>query len=219
MADLLTPKSPALPLAPNGYNVPYQNRYSSVLRLYFNQLDNMNSSLLGPLGMQYLDAPHIGACNTANQYATANDTPELVEWNTAVSVKGFTLNANNTATVSISGIYKIDFRLQFVNTDNAPQDAVVWLQVNGSQIDNSTSIFTLQARRSAGVPTFLTAYSSVLFEAEEGDAIGLWWATDQAFISGTQDGIYISAQAAQTTPYIRPAKPSSSGSITFLGRI
>ena len=219
MAELSTPKSPALPLAPSDYNTPYQNRYSNILRLYFNQLDTVTSALLGPLGMQYLDSPHIGASNTASQYATADDTPKLVEWDTAVSIKGFTLNPDNTATVSVSGIYKIDFRLQFANTANDAHDAIVWLQVNGSQVDGSTSIFTLQARKSAGVYSFMTAYSSVLFEAEEGDAIGLWWATDQAFISGTQDGIFLSAQAAQTTPYVRPSKPSSSGSITFLGRV
>lgn len=218
MAELTVPSSPALPLAHQDYEPSYQNRYSSILRLYFNQLDTVNSGVLGPLGMQYLDSPHIGACNTASQYATADDTPKLVEWNKAVSVKGFTLNPDNTATVSVSGIYKIDFRLQLANTENAPLDAVVWLQVNGGQVEDSTSIFTLAARKSAGIYTFTTAYSSVLFEAEEGDAIGLWWATEQAFISGTQDGIFISAQAAQTTPYVRPAKPSSSGSITFLGR-
>lgn len=219
MAELITPKSPALPLAHQQYEPTYQNRYSSILRLYFNQLDTVNSGLLGPLGMQYLDAPHIGACNTASQYATADNTPKLVEWNKATSVKGFTLNPDNTATVSVSGIYKIDFRLQLTNTDNDPLDTAVWLQVNGSQIEDSTSIFTLAARKSASVPTLQVVYSSVLFEATEGDAIGLWWATEQAFISGTQDGIYISAEAAQTSPYARPAKPSSSGSITFLGRV
>ena len=218
MSQLSTPRSPALPIAQTEYTKTYQDTFGNILRLYFTQLDAVNSALHGPLGAQYLDSPHIGAANTASQYATADDTPKLVEWNKAVSVKGFTLNPDNTATVSVSGIYKIDFRLQLANTANAPLDAVVWLQVNGGQVEDSTSIFTLAARKSAGVYTFMTAYSSVLFEAEEGDAIGLWWATEQAFISGTQDGIFISAQAAQTTPYVRPAKPSSSGSITFLGR-
>lgn len=218
MTTINNTTAPAIPIAEVEYSKSYQDRYSNILRLYFNQLDNVNAALVGPLGGRFLDFPHIGAANTASQYAVADDTPKLVEWNTATSVKGFTLNANNTATVAVSGVYQIDFRLQFANTANAVHDAAIWLQVNGTQIPNSTSIFTLAARKSAGVYTFVTAYASVLFEAEAGDAIGLWWAADQVYIESVQDGIFLSAQAAQTSPYIRPSKPSASGAITFLGR-
>lgn len=219
MSELIIPRAPTLPLANAEYSTSFQNRYSSILRLYFNQLDTVNSGVLGPLGMQYLDAPHISASDSTSQYATADDTPKLVAWDTAVVVKGFTLNLDNTATVSVSGVYKIDYSLQLANTANAVHDAFVWLQVNGGVIADSSSRFTLQARKSTGEYTYVVAYSSVVFEAEQGDAIGLWWATDQAYISGVQDGIFIEALPAQTTPYARPANPSAIGSITFLGRL
>jgi len=218
MALLVTPKSPALPLANTQYDVAYQNRYSSVLRLYFNQLDTAHAGVLGPLGMQYLDAPHISAFDTVSQYAPANDTQTLVQWNTAAYVNGFTLNLDNTATVGVSGVYLINYSLNLVNTDNAIHDAFTWLQVNGVQLANSSRQFTLQARKSAGVYSYMSAHAAVMFSALAGESIGLYWATDAAFMPAGQEGVFMEAEVAQTTPYTRPATPSASGSITFLGR-
>jgi len=219
MANLLIPRSPALPLAQGAFSPTYQNRYSSILRLYFNQLDVVNSSVLGPMGMQYLDAPHISASDSTNQYAPGNNTPTLVKWNTAEAVNGFTLNTNNTATAQVSGFYKIDYSLQVVNNANDIHEIFVWLQVNGSQLANSSSRFTLAARKSGSIFSFIVAYSSVVFEAKAGDDIGLWWATDLAAQeSPAVDGVFLDAIPAQTTPYVRPASPSAIGSITFLGR-
>lgn len=220
MADLTIPKSPALPLAHREYEPSYQNRYSSVLRLYFNQLDTANSAVLGPLGLRYLDAPHISASDSTDQYAPADDTPKLVAWDTAVSIKGFTLNPSGTATATAPGVYKIDYSLQLANTDNtSPHDAYVWLQTNGSFIPDSSRRFTVLTAKNSSNPAYITAYSSIVFEIDVDDEIGLWWATDQAFISGTQDGVYMEAIPAITTPYARPANPSAIGAITFLGRL
>lgn len=219
MADLLIPKAPALPIAQQQYTKIYQDTFGNILRLYFNQLDTVNSGVLGPLGMRYLDAPHISASDSTDQYATANDTPKLVAWDTATSVRGFTLNPSGTATATVPGVYKIDFSLQLANTDNAAHDAFVWLQTNGTQVVDSSSRFTLPARKGAGNYSYIVAYSSIVFEIDVSDEIGLWWATDQAFISGVQDGIFMEALPAQTTPYVRPSNPSAIGSITFLGRV
>ena len=172
MALLVTPKSPALPLANSQYEVAYQNRYSSVLRLYFNQLDTVHAGVLGPLGMQYLDAPHIAAVDTVSQYAPANDTSTIVVWNTATYIKGFTLNLDNTATVGVSGVYLINYNLNLANTANTAHDAFTWLQVNGDQLANSARRFTLQARKSTGVFTYMSAHATVMFNASAGDILG-----------------------------------------------
>lgn len=47
-------KAPALPLPPAEYNSGYQNQYNNVLRIYFNQLDNLLRELVaaqGPYGI------------------------------------------------------------------------------------------------------------------------------------------------------------------------
>jgi hypothetical protein len=218
--NTLITSAPALPVINEAPTSGFQNNYSNILRLYFNQIDTFTTGLSGPLGARYLDFPHISASDNSDQYAPGNDTPVLVRWDTAVAVKGFTLNPDGTAKVDASGVYKIDYILQVVNNANAIHELFVWLQVNGTQLVNSASRFTLAARKSNTEFGFIVAYSSVVFEAEAGDAIGLWWATDAAAqLSPAVNGIYLSAIPAQTTPYVRPASPSAIGSIAFIGRI
>jgi hypothetical protein len=220
---ILTPAPPNLPLGTDQYERRYQDQFTNVLRLYFNQLQNAFAELFGPDGGKYIAFPHIAASDGAVQYATAANTPTIVQWSTLDAGSGFTLNSNNTATARISGVYKITYSLQFANNDNVIHDAIVWLRINGSastnDVPNSTTIFTLQARKSALLPNFVCGYSEVVFELKGGDSVGLWWGTDQAATSGGATGIYIDYRAAQTTPMAYPAVPSAIGSITFVSAL
>lgn len=219
-APLRPPKAPNLPNAPLAvYNAGYFDQYSNVLRLYFNQIDNFGAAIGGNDGGGSIRFPYIAASDSTDQYATASDTPTKVLWDAADSINGWTLNANYTATPARSGVYNIAYSLQLVNTDNAIHEATVWLEVNGDFVPKSTSKFTLQARKSALVYNYVVAYSSVVFEAQEGDEVALWWATSQAATSGGGVGIYIQAEPEQVTPYAHPSTPSAIGSITFVSAL
>lgn len=163
--------------------------------------------------------PCIGAYYYPAQYASADNTPTIVLWNATSALKNFTLNVDNTATALVSGIYKITYSLQFANSDNAQHDAIVWLKVNGTDVANSSTIFSIQARKSAGVYTYVGGYSEVVFTLNAGDKVGLWWGTDQHATSGGALGIWIYARAAQTTPMAYPETPSAIGSITFVSAV
>lgn len=217
----LTPtKSPALPLAESTYTAAFKNRYSNILRLYFTQLDNLLQALLGDDGSQYLQFPHIAASESVSQYATGNNIPTLILWNTVESNSGFTLDPSGYAKASTSGVYKIDYSLQLANTDNAAHDVFVWLQTNGTLTPGSSSRFTIPARKSAGIPSFIVAYSSIEFEIAKDDEIRLWWATEKAYNTvGPVDGVYMPALPAQVLPYPRPSNPSAVGSINFISRL
>lgn len=221
MTNLVPPKAPNLLIAPpTEYEPKYQEQLNNAQRLYYNQIDNTNQSLLGPLGGQFINNAYIAASDNTDQYAGGNDTPTIVKWTTLDSGAGFTLNVDNTATSSINAIFKIDYSLQFANTANGAHDVVVWLEkTNGStvQVPNSASKITLPARKSTGVPSYVLMYSCVTFEVEVGDKIALWWATDQAYsTTGPVDGVYMEYIAAQTSPYAHPAIPSAIGAITFV---
>ena len=222
---IINPAVPNMPLGTQEYERRYQDQFTNVLRLYFNQLRNALGELFGTNGGRYLEFPHIAVSDGAIQYATAANTPTIIQWSSLDSGSGFTLNADNTATAESPGIYKITYSLQFANNDNAAHDAIVWLRVNGSSpssandIPNSTTIFTLPARKSAGIPSYVCGYSEVVFAMNAGDSVGLWWGTDQAATSGGATGIYIDYQAAQTTPMPYPAVPSVIGSITFVSAL
>lgn len=226
MADLnLRPsKSPNLLVAPVQYAQLYQDQLNNALRLYFNQVDNFGGTLISPNGGHYLSFPHICASDSTDQYAGGNNTPTVVNWNTLDSGSGFTLQAPGRAIADVSGVYKITYSAQLINTDNAIHDATFWLKVDSGSgfvnVPNSSTLFSIPARKSSGAPSFVTAYSEVTFSVNAGNEIELYWATEQAYNPvGPVNGVYIYHDVAQTVPYSRPAVPSVIGSITFVSRL
>lgn len=217
--SLLPPKAPNLLIAPVEYSQQYQDMLLNALRLYFNQIDNLGYSLASGLGGSFLSFPYISAYYYPEQYAATANTPTVVLWNGTSGIDGFTLNSDNTATASQGGTYKITYSLQLANNDNAAHDAIVWLRVNGSDVTNSTTIFTVPARKSAGIPSYVCGYSEVVFNLNAGDSVGLWWGTDQVATSGGATGIWIYSRAAQTSPMAYPETPSAIGSITFVSAL
>ncbi len=219
--NLIPPKSPNLLIAPpTEYEARYQEQLNAALRLYFNTIDNDFVSLLGPNGGRFLNIPHIAASDSTDQYATATNTPTVVKWNTLDSGSGWSLAAPGSATPNQTGIYKITFSIQVANTANAIHDAVFWIRVNGVDVPNSSTYFSIPARKSAGNPTYICAYSEATFTITASSVVQLMWATDLAYsTTGPVDGVYLFADPAQTTPYIRPAIPSAIGSITFVSSL
>ena len=217
MAETLRPsKAPNLPIGPIEYEQQYQNQLNNIQRLYYNTIDNTLGALLENNGGRFLNFPHISASDTTDQYAGGNDVPTLVNWNTEESDGGFDLTLTYAAAI-YSGVYKIDYSLQFVNTDNAAHDVIVWLKVNGSNIPRSASKFTIPARKSAGVYGYSVAVSFIVFAVNAGAQIQLYWETDKAYNSvGPVDGVYMYATAANAT---HPAIPSAVGSITFVSEL
>ena len=213
--------APALPLPAQTYQPVSESDKNRTLRLYFNLLDRYLNDLTtilnggGPgLGIAL---PHIAASDSGDQVAGGDDTPTVATWDTLNSGYLWTLNSPGSATAQVAGVYKITYSLQFANTDNAAHDATVWLKNNNVDIPDSTTQFTLAARKSAGVPTLNCGYSEVVFEAAVGDEIELYWATEKAYNPvGPVDGVYIFSDTAQTLPYARPAIPSAIGSIVWV---
>jgi len=216
---IINPAPPNLPLGPQEYERRYQDQFANVLRLYFNQLRNALTELLGPTGGKYISFPHISASSNLDQYATGDNTPTKIGWTSTETIEGFTLDPTGYASNDFAGVYKIDYGLQLANNDNAIHFATVWLRVNGNDVPLSGVKYTLPARKSAGEPFELLAFSSIVFPVDANDRIELWWATDQAAVSGGASGVYIEAAPAATSPYIRPSIPSAIGSITFVSAL
>ena len=220
LVPLRPSKAPNLLIAPVDYSQQYIDQLNNALRLYFNEIDNGMAALLSGTGGSNLSLPFIAASDSTDQITADADTPTVVKWDTLEGGNGFTLNAPGSATALASGVYKITYSLQFVNTDNAIHNAAVWLKVNNVDVARSTTVFTLQARKSAGVFNYVCAYSEVVFSLNAGDELELYWAADAAYrASPARAGIYIEHLAAQASPYVRPAVPSAIGSITFVSRL
>jgi hypothetical protein len=217
-------RAPPLPAPKDLYAREYFMQLIRVLGIYFDQLDSKT-----PVQAEYFQGrgdklliPHIAASDSTDQIAGGDDTPTVVKWNTLDSGYGWTLAAPGAATADFAGVYKITFSLQFINTANAVHYATVWLKVNNNDLANSSTIFTIPARKSSspGEEGYLAAYSEITFEVDAGDEIELYWATDQAGDPTVPtDGVYMFHDAVQTTPFARPAIPSAIGSITFVSAL
>jgi hypothetical protein len=225
-------KSPALPLPRELYDRQYFDQFIRVLTLYFNQLDSSTpiqaDEFIGKVftggvffGDGYgLKLPHIAASDSTDQVATGNNTATVVKWNTLDSGYAWTLSAPGSAAPDFPGVYKITYSLQFINTANAAHYATVWLKVNNSDVANSATTFFIPGRKSNSEFAYVCGYSEATFTVNAGDDIELYWATDLAGNPTTPtDGVYIFHDAAQTTPFARPAIPSAIGSITFVSAI
>jgi hypothetical protein len=213
-------KAPALTLTPTQFSQVHFDLFNNQLRVYFNTLDAFTAILSNTDGGSSLSFPHIAASDSTDQVATGNDTPTAINFNTLDSGLGWTLNSPGSATAGFSGVYTIRYSLQFVNTANAIHNATVWIKVNGADLANSATSFSIPARKTALIPSYVAGYSEATFEIDSGDEIELYWATDLAGNPTTPtDGVYIFHDTAQTVPYARPAIPSAIGSITFVSRL
>jgi hypothetical protein len=213
-----------LPIPSVNYDPQYMLQLIRVIELYFKQLDSqtpLQAEYFKGLGYQ-LTNPHIAASDSTDQIAGGNNTATVVKWNTLDSGFGWTLTPPGSATADYAGVYTIRYSLQFVNSANAVHFASVWLKVNGADVVNSTTKFSIPARKSAspGEEGYLCVYSEATFAVDVGDEVELYWATDLAGNPTVPtNGVYMFHDGAQVTPFARPAIPSAIGSITFVSAL
>lgn len=154
--------------------------------------------------------------NTANQYASANNTPTVVALNTT-DVANNTSLASNKITISTTGKYNIQFSLQFANTHSQAHNVWVWLRKNGTDLAGTGSKYDCPSTHGSS-DGYLIAVANFFVSATAGDYFELVFAADQVYIvSPAQAGVYIEAYAASTSPFTMPAIPSSVVTVSQVG--
>ena len=134
--------------------------------------------------------------------ATANITLNATDYSLGTSlVDGYKVK------VDYSGLYNVQFSIQFVNTDNAQHDIDIWFRKNNSDVAGSNSKFTVPNRH-GGTDGHLIAALNFNIELAKDDYVSLAWATSSTAVT-------IEHLAAQTTP-TRPATPSAIVTIQYL---
>ena len=112
--------------------------------------------------------------------------------------------------VEQAGVYNIQFSAQFTNTDTQDHDVDVWLTVNGVNIANSNTIYTVPSSH-GGVPGRLGASLNYFQEMQPGDYFEIMW-------RASNPQLYIEYVGAQTNPS-RPAAPSVIVTVTFVSNL
>lgn len=98
-----------------------------------------------------------------------------VTYNTQDVSDGVTLVSNSRITVPNTGKYNLQFSLQFKNIENAQHEVVVWLKVNGSDLGNSSTIYTVPARKNASIFGYNVAALTFLLDLNANDYVETFW--------------------------------------------
>lgn len=88
---------------------------------------------------------------------------------------GVTLVSSSRITVPNAGKYSLQFSAQFKNITNAQEDVTVWLRVNGSDLANSATQYTIPVRKSAGIFGYGVASLTFLLDLAANDYVQIVW--------------------------------------------
>jgi hypothetical protein len=200
---------PRLPAAPAEYDAQFIEQYSNILRLYFNQIDNLTGVLLGESGGRYIRFPYGAFSSNQDQTTTAN-TATLMTLNTTDFSNDVSISSSKI-TAANAGIYNLQFSVQLENSNNAPQDVFIWLKQNGTDIVGSTGKVGMPARKNPGDPSHSIIGWNYFVSMAAGQYIEIYWSTTSADVS-------IQYYAASGSP-TKPATQSVVATLSFVSAL
>ena len=207
---ILAPASPSLPLATDQYERRYQDQFTNILRLYFNQLQNSLAELFSNAGGKYIALPY-GAFSDFTSQTTTVNTATLMALNTTDFSNTVSLRTGSKITVENAGIYNLQFSAQLQNLDNAPQDVYIWLRQNGTDIVGSTGVIGLPARKNPGDPSHDIKGWNYFLSMNANDYVQIYWST-------TDVDVTIPTYAASGTP-TKPSTASVVATLSFVSAL
>lgn len=212
MARLLQPRAPQLPVAPGQYTQQERDKYSNILRLYFNQLDNMFEGLLDGEGAggKYLLFPYAAIQRTTDKTFAVN-TATQITFNQNDFLNGCLNDGTDGIRVQQPGIYNYQFSVQLRNSDTQIHSAWIWLRVNGVDVLGTGSKFDVIAKH-GGIDGFVIAACNFFVELQAGDTVEMWAAASDVAVT-------FDATPAQTTPFPMPAIPSVVATLSFVSNL
>jgi hypothetical protein len=207
--------APRLPTAPSQYEARYQDQFADVLRLYFNQLDNIIGQLKtgsGAIDGSGVRFPYGAFSSNQDQTTTAN-TATLMTLNTTDFSNSVGLDTGSKIKATTAGIYNLQFSTQFQNTDNQIQDISIWLKQNGTDIPGSTGFVSIPARKSAsaGEEAHEIIGWNYYLSMNADDYVQIYW-------SATNASVTIQYYPTSTSP-TRPSTQSVVATMTFVSAL
>jgi len=205
---LINPSPPSLPLGTDKYERRYQDQFTNILRLYFNQLQNALTEITGNAGGKYLAFPYGAFSSDQDQTAVAN-TATLMTLNTTDFSNEVRI-ANSEITVANAGVYNLQFSAQFRNTDTAFQDVYIWLKQNGADITGSTGFVSIPNRH-AGTDGHSIVGWNYFLTMNANDHVKIYWSVPNIAVT-------IQHLAASGTP-TKPSTQSVVATMTFVSAL
>ena len=135
--------------------------------------------------------------------------PTTMLLNTTDLSSGVTLVSGSRVTAAVAGVYNFQWSGQFQNLDNAPQDATVWIRINGADVTGSAGLIGMSSRKSVGVPTHVIAGWNYFVTLTAGQYVELVWVPTIATVT-------IQAYPLSIGP---PATPSTASLVVTMNQI
>ena len=209
--QLETPSLSPLGYPPEVYERRNLNENNGALNIFARKLTSVLGSLFGPKGGKFMNNPHGAFQDSTDQTAANTTTAYAVTFNTTDFSNGVTIASSSRITVADSGIWNLQFSIQFTNTTNASQDVDVWFRVNGTNVANSNSRFGFAPRKGVGDPYHIIAAINYFVSLNATDYVEIMWRP-------TDIGVQIEQYAAGTSP-TRPAVPSAIVTMSFVSNL
>jgi len=209
--QITTPAQPNLGNPGEVYDRLYFSQTFSNIGNYASRVTNALGALFGPRGGKYINAPHGAFQDSTDQVAANTTTAYAITFDTTDFSNGVTLSNSSRLNVSQSGIYNVQFSIQFTNTTNASQDVDVWFRKNGTNIDKSNSRFGFAPRKGVGDPFHIIAAMNFFVNLNANDYVEIMWRP-------TDVGVTIEQYPAGTSP-TRPAVPSAIVTLSFVSNL
>jgi hypothetical protein len=187
------------------------DKLENVLRLYFNDLDNTNKHILGSAGTQFLNAPYGAFSDMTDQTAASTTAAYAITFNTTDLSNGVTVSSSSHINVAHSGVYNVQFSIQFTNSGSQIYESEVWLRKNGTtDVPNSNSVFSIPERHGS-VDGHVIGALNLFVSLTADDYVELMWCTNSTTVS-------LQHITAGTSP-TRPATPSVILTATFVSNV
>jgi hypothetical protein len=205
---IINPAPPNLPLGTDQYERRYQDQFTNVLRLYFNQLQNALTEITGNAGGRYLAFPY-GAFSSDQDQTTTADTATLMTLNTTDFSNGVSINTSKI-TVEYAGIYNLQFSTQFANTNSNVQDVYIWLRQNEVDIPGSTGFVSIPNRHGGTDGHSIVGWNYFL-TMKASDYVEIYWSVPNVAVT-------IQHLAASGTP-TKPSTQSIVATLSFVSAL
>ena len=209
--QITTPAQPNLGSPAPAYDQGFFGTSFGGLNAYFTKLTAIFAALFGQRGGKYINAPYGAFQDSTDQAAANTTTAYAITFDTTDFSNGVTLSDSSRLNVSQSGIYNLQFSIQFKNTTNDTQDVDVWFMKNGTNIDKSNSRFGMPPRKSSGDPSHVIASLNFFVSLAANDYVEIMWRTSDV-------GVSIEHYAASSSP-TRPAVPSVIATLSFVSNL
>jgi hypothetical protein len=154
-----------------------------------------------------IELPYGAFQDSTDQSASSTTTAYVISFNTTDYSDGVTLSSGSRINVAYSGLYNLQFSIQFANADSQIQDVDIWLRKNGTDVSGTNSQFSIDSKHGS-IDGHLIGALNLFIALNAGDYIELAWATTNINVKLE----YIPTQSSPT----RPSTPSAIATMQYV---